>query len=43
MKAVVCKGSLIVSHELSLELSLEAPETYKYFGARESGWIKVVP
>lgn len=40
MKAVVCNGSWIVPHELSVD---EVPETYKRFGVRERGWTKVVP
>jgi threonine dehydrogenase-like Zn-dependent dehydrogenase len=31
--------SLIVSHELPLE---DAPEAYKHFDQRESGWTKVI-
>ncbi len=33
------KPSFIVSHQLSLE---EAPDAYRHFDARESGWTKVV-
>jgi len=31
--------SRIVSHKLSLN---QAPEAYKHFGARDSGWTKIV-
>ena len=33
------KPSFLVSHELPLD---EAPEAYKRFDARETGWTKVV-
>jgi glutathione-independent formaldehyde dehydrogenase len=33
------KSSFLVSHELSLD---EAPDAYKHFDARETGWTKVI-